>query len=241
MYIWLFFWLLSFSSQASVHGGSNATPNSSDNNADLIVPLKVNGTVTLKQNQAAQILYSVRYPVITIENQLNTQSQVVVTSGSGVETLQLPAGQPVLWPYNKDVYGNAVRIKNSSPVPSTLTIGYFSFAGEASYLLTPEHAPFELQQYESAIGITQARLSQLYISCPEPGLIALFTGNAPASFLAIKTTGKPPQSIYQYVASQVKYIPDNYYQISNNWWGQALAVVNVSPQPSTCQINYGSG
>jgi hypothetical protein len=203
--------------------------------------LNINGVVTLKQNQAAQILHSVRHPVITLQNNLNTEAQVEITSGSEVYSVALPAGQPVLWPYSRDFSGNAILIKNSSLIPSQLQVGYFSFAGKATYPLLPNSHPIILAQYESTVGITKARLAQLNIKCPEPALLALLVGGSAVKFLAINTSATPPQTIYQHIAAQLDYIIDDHYQLAQNWWGKALAVINVSPITSVCQIHYSVG
>lgn len=208
---------------------------------NLPIKLKVNGTIVLSSQQSAELEFSSRYPLLTFQSMHNTSVEFSISAGGGIESFSIPRGSPMLLPYSKNLSGNAIRVINKSVHSSLLKVGYFDFSAKSTYSLLSTGTKISLSQYESIMGRTLARSSQLFIFCSQPSLLALMTSDSSLEFIAIKMSEDNSQEVYKHLNENIKYISNDHYNLSKNWLGSVLGVVNVSLTSTECQVSYYVG
>ena len=167
------------------------------------------------------------YNVVTLAPARNLESTFRIDYGGESRDGVLPPGSPVPLPLTQEWGDSNIKVNNTSPDRGAAFVaGLFGFNNRPT---CPLHGTVRLMQYESAGAQTSSAPMTLTLRnrSQEASLVSIIVGPNPPLNVALNTNPKdlPPQ--WQEL-KHFKAIQEQTFQISKNFFGQYVFVINAS-------------
>ena len=168
------------------------------------------------------------YNVISITPNGNYAAQAQLLYGGSSQIQHIPAGTPVIYPVIQSFGDNTVKVNNlNTQQGTTLLAGWYALSTSPDEKLV--NRPTNVNQYRSIGAQTSSGIQALTLearSTQATLALLIVGGNKPVPvFLNTDKNNLPPA--WQNLDNAIFEI-GNTYQVSKNFYGQTMYIVNVS-------------
>ncbi|MDC8005198.1 hypothetical protein POV27_14145 [Aureisphaera galaxeae] len=188
-----------------------------------VPPVEVPANETSQTNVATE-----GYNVITITPNGNYSVQAQLLYGSDSKTQNVPAGSPVVYPIVQQFGNNVIQVNNLNTQQDTaLLSGWYALSTSPNEKLV--NTPTTVKQYQSIGAQTTSSIQTLTLEARSTAAtlaILIIGGNKPVPVFLNTNKGNLPPA-WQNLDNAV-FETGNTYQMSQNFFGQTMFIVNVS-------------
>ncbi len=187
------------------------------------MPIKVPNSGSVSTAQATE-----GYNVITITPPGNYSANSLIKYGGNSKTISVPPGSPVLYPLIQSFNNSMVEVQNNNTQEGqAIEAGWYSLSHSPTCPLSSSNT--KVDQYVSIGGQSSSSIQTLTLTARTTSAtlaLLIVGGNKPVPvFLNINKQNLPP--IWQTLDGAI-YEDGNTYQVSKNFYGQYVYLVNLS-------------